>query len=174
MHLQAAYARRQVDHPRQLQIFKRMHQRVHAKACGQVNFGRPEFQQHIAVAGQTGHEARIAEALVEHHPADSRNRRGTGAERGACGNPVHRREAQPVSGLELPQLPQIGLDDCHRADEAPEAGAIGAQNHRHVAGEIDRADGIRVVVNVGRMKARLAAIGAHPLRLGTDQAHAGA
>ena len=66
------------------------------------------------------------------------------------------------------------VDDGHRADESAEARAVGPENHRHVAGEIDAADGVGVVVNVGRMQSRLAAVGARPLRLRTDQAHAGA
>ena len=77
-------------------------------------------------------------------------------------------------GLQLADLPQLGLDDGRRANEAAEAGAVGAENHRHVAGEIDGADGVGVVVNVGRMQSGFAAVFARPPRLGADQADAGA
>ena len=69
---------------------------------------------------------------------------------------------------------RFGRDHRGRADEAAEARAVGAEDDRHVAGEIDRADGVGVVVDVGGMQARLAAVGAGPARLRADQAHAGA
>jgi len=71
-------------------------------------------------------------------------------------------------------LPQIRLNHRGRADEAAQAGAVRAEDDRHVAGEIDRADGIGVVVDVGRMQARFAAVAPRPFRLRADQAHAGA
>ncbi len=83
-------------------------------------------------------------------------------------------EVHGVAGLELAELPQLRLHDGRRADKAAEAGAIGAEQDGHVAGEVDGADGVGVVVNVGGMQARLAAIGPRPLGLGSDQPHAGA
>ena len=77
-------------------------------------------------------------------------------------------------GLSWPIFHSSACDDGRGADEAAEAGAIGAEDDRHVAGEIDRADGVGVVVNVGRMQAGLAAVLARPLRLRADEAHAGA
>ena len=61
-----------------------------------------------------------------------------------------------------------------RADEAAQAGAVRTEDHRHVAGEVYRADGVGVVVDVGRMQPGFAAVGAGPVRLGSDQADAGA
>ena len=55
----------------------------------------------------------------------------------------------------------------------PKDRTVGAEDHRHVAGEVDRADGIGVVVDVARMQPRLAAILARPARLGPDQTDAG-
>ena len=83
-------------------------------------------------------------------------------------------EAHAVAGLELAGFPQLRLHDGGRAHKAAEAGAVRAEDHRHVTGEINGADGIGVVVNVGRMQACLAAVAARPLRRGADQAHAGA
>ncbi len=83
-------------------------------------------------------------------------------------------KADGVAGLELAHLPQLVARDDRRADEAAEAGAVGAEDDRHVAGEVDGADGIGVVVEVGRMQAGLAAIGARPFRRRADEADAGA
>ena len=81
-------------------------------------------------------------------------------------------ELHVVAGLELPQLPEVGFDDGHRADETAQARAIRAKDDRHVASEIHGADGVRVVVDVRGVQARFATVGADPFRLGTNQADA--
>src|SRR5580693_6465813 len=83
-------------------------------------------------------------------------------------------EAHFVARLELADFPQLALHDGRRTDEAAEARAVGAEDDRHVAGEIDRADGVGVVVDVRRMQAGLAAVLARPTWLRADQAHPGA
>ena len=60
-------------------------------------------------------------------------------------------EAHAVAGLELPHFPQLSLHDGCRTNEAAETRAIRTQDHRHVAGEIDSADGVGVIVNIRRM-----------------------
>ena len=87
---------------------------------------------------------------------------------------VIQRKRTVSPGLSWPIFHSSACDDGRRADEAAEARAVRPEDHRHVAGEIDRADGVGVVVDVGRMQPGLAAIAARPLRLGADQAHAGA
>ena len=63
----------------------------------------------------------------------------------------------------------------HRwTDEAAKAWAIGPENDRHVASEIDGAHCVSVVMQVGRMKPRLAAIGAGPFGRRANEAHTGA
>ena len=81
-------------------------------------------------------------------------------------------KAQLVAGLDLADLPQLGLGDGHRADETAEAGAILGQDHREVAGEVDRADGVFAVMHIGRVQAGFAAVGARPARFRAAQAHA--
>ncbi len=71
-------------------------------------------------------------------------------------------EANQVAGLELADLPELGVDDGGGADEAAEARAIGAEDDGHVAGEIHRADGVSVVVDVGGVQAGLAAVACAP------------
>jgi hypothetical protein len=83
-------------------------------------------------------------------------------------------EAQGIAGAQLPELPQISLDHGRRADEATQAGAVRPEDHRHVAGEVDRADRVGVVMDVGRVQPGLAAVGRAPIRVWADQTHAGA
>ena len=83
-------------------------------------------------------------------------------------------EAHQVAGAKLADLPQLVVADGGGADEAAEARTVGAENDGHVAGEIHRADRVRVVVDVGRMQSRLAAVLARPCGLRPDQPHAGA
>ncbi|OSN17059.1 hypothetical protein BV360_02746 [Pseudomonas syringae pv. actinidiae] len=87
---------------------------------------------------------------------------------------AHRVKPHPVASFQLPQLPQVRFDDGYRAHEAAQARAVRAEDDRHVTGKIHRANGIRVVVDVGRMQTRLTTVRADPFRLGADQAHAGA
>jgi hypothetical protein len=85
-----------------------------------------------------------------------------------------RAEADFVAGFELADFPEVGADDRGGADEAAAARAVGAEDDRHVAGEIDRADGVGVVVDVGRVEAGFAAVAARPLRFRADETDAGA
>ena len=116
-------------------------------------------------------------AVARDAPPPSRRRAGRPrsrrASRSACSK-VEQNEAHRVARGELADLPQLGLHDRRGTDEAAEARAVGAEDDRHVAGEVDGADRVGVVVDVRRMQAGLAAVGARPLRLRADQAHAGA
>ena len=83
-------------------------------------------------------------------------------------------ELDGVAGLELAELPELGLDDGGGADEAAKRRAIRAEQDGHVAGEVDGADGVGVVVDVRGVQAGLAAVGAGPLGLGAGEANASA
>ncbi len=83
----------------------------------------------------------------------------------------YRPEPDGIAGLQLSDFPQLALHDGGGADKTAQARPVGPEDDRHVAGEIDRADGVRVVVDVGRMQPGFAAVGAGPLRLRADQAH---
>ena len=67
-------------------------------------------------------------------------------------------------GLSWPIFHSSACDDDDGADEAAEARAVGAEDDRHVAGEVDGADGVGVVVDVRRMQAGLAAVACAPTR----------
>ncbi len=96
-------------------------------------------------------------------------------DRFTCGCLLRREadEADLVAGAELAELPQFGGNDGGGADEAAERGTIGTEDHGHVAGEVDGADGVGVVVDVAWMETGFAAVAASPLRFGTDEADAG-
>ena len=79
-----------------------------------------------------------------------------------------------VARRQLAELPAVVGDDRDRAREAAEARAVGPEQDRHVAGEVDRADGVRRVVHVRRVEPGFAAVGAGPLHRRPDQPHAGA
>src|SRR5215467_9435361 len=59
-----------------------------------------------------------------------------------------------------------------RAYETTKTWTIGSQHHRHVAGEVHCADGIRIVVEVRRMKTCLTAVLPCPFWPRTDESHA--
>ena len=79
-----------------------------------------------------------------------------------------------VARPQLTDLPQLGARRSSPGTRSRRGSVRPARDDRHVAGEIDRADRIGVVVNVRRMQARFTAVAARPLRLRADQAHAGA
>ena len=61
-------------------------------------------------------------------------------------------------GQSWPNRHRSAATTVARADEAPEAGAVRTQDHRHVPGEVHRADGIGVVVDIGGVQPRLAPV----------------
>src|SRR5882757_6011571 len=86
---------------------------------------------------------------------------------------MHRHEADLVTGFELTGLPEF-VPRHHRGTNKPaETRTIGAENDRHVPGEIDRSDRVGVVVNIRRVQPGLAAVGPRPCRLWPDQADTG-
>ncbi len=75
-----------------------------------------------------------------------------------------RHELHRVIRMKLTDLPELCIDDGCGTHEPAEARTIGAEDDGHVTGEVDRADGVRVVVNVRRVQARLTTIATRPLR----------
>ena len=65
-------------------------------------------------------------------------------------------QSSPAAAAELPAL---GADHRHRAHEAPETGAVRTQHDGHVTGEVDRADGVDRVVDIGGVQPGLTPIG---------------
>ena len=97
--------------------------------------------------------------------AASRSRAPARAQRAARLRRATRHEAHAVAGLAAGRSSRARrCDDRRRADEAAEARAVGAEDDRHVAGEVDGADGVGVVVDVGRVQAGLAAVACAPTR----------
>ena len=53
-------------------------------------------------------------------------------------------KAQRIAGFQLPQLPQVGADHGGGADESSQRRTVGAEDHRHVPGEVDGAESVGV------------------------------
>ena len=114
-----------------------LHEGVRPEARDEVQFGRAHFEQQMGVARQAGHQALVAGARVEH----DRRGRGRGlpvllvgvsvalswsrasARRRAVGRSTAMNCA--VARLELAELPQVRLDDRHRAHKPPRLGPSG-------------------------------------------------
>ncbi len=84
----------------------------------------------------------------------------------------HALEAHSITRPQLSHLPQLRTHDRRGTDESAKARPVRTENHRHVSREVDRADCVRVVVDVRRMQSSLAAIGSCPSRLRTNEPHA--
>ncbi len=192
MQLQRADAGDDVDDAGQRHALQFDHQRMDADAQFEIEDDRAVFDKDVAVALLAIDGARSAagggQVGEDGGEAGDTLRRGgdfgggcvacqpVGLHRGSDGSRIGGDdiEGDTVARRELPDLPQIGGDDDERADEAAQRRAIGAEDDRHVAGEIDGADGIGVVVDVRRVQPGLAAVGPRPMRLRADQADAGA
>src|SRR6202011_3357561 len=81
-------------------------------------------------------------------------------------------EADPIVRPQLAQLPQFRLHQRRRAHETAQRGSVRTEYHRHVAREIDRADGVRIVMDVRWVQPSFAAVAAGPSRLGSDEPNA--
>ena len=110
-------------------------------------------------------------AVVVRGPGLRRGRLGT-ASQGVGLGLVDRHEPHGVARTQLAQLPQLTERDGGRAREPAQRRAVGAEQDRQVARVVDRADGVRGVVDVRRVQARLAAVGPGPGGLGADEPHA--
>src|SRR5258706_12792491 len=89
-------------------------------------------------------------------------------DRGACNRIAiahNGLEAHFIARLKLSELPHFIAPQDGGTDKSTETRPVGSKDDRHVSGEIDRADGVGVVVNIRRMKARLSSIVALPFGL---------
>ena len=134
---------------------QRVAQSLHAQAQLEIQFLLAEFDENVLIAG-------AADDDIAALPSGSRGSASARTKRtlspGEAGPFSRDRAWSTTAGQTKP----------------PSEGPSGPEQDRHVAGEIDGADGIGVVVDVGGMQPGLAAIGARPGGLGADQADAGA
>src|SRR5438105_8277061 len=80
-------------------------------------------------------------------------------------------ESHRIVRPQLPQLPEFGMRYNNRTYKPTQAGPIRSEQNRHVTGEIQCADRICIVVNVGWVQSCLAAVFARPLWPWTNQPH---
>ena len=76
----------------------------------------------------------------------------------------HRMKSHTIPRLKLTDLPQLCSNDTGRTNKPTQARPVRAQYHRHIAGEINCADGVGIIVNIGWVKAGLTPIGPSPVR----------
>ena len=142
MDLQRADAGGQFNQARRRGGAQGFRQQVHAHAQTYVERHRAIFDQEIVVAcAAINGVATLSD--------DGRTRRAP--RRWTCnriGGARDGRKAQTVAGLQLTELPKILVRRHGRADEAAQTRSVRPQQDRHVAGEIDRADGVGVVVDI--------------------------
>ena len=191
--LQAANARRQLQNTADRGAFEVLHERMHTHAQGQVEHVVAVLDKDVLVARLAINDTRyVALGIVFGEHGGRRAGRvviGDGGlyhwnntqilDGGILGffqclgfSEADRREANAVAGFELADFPQFGFGNGHRAHKPAEAGAILGQDNREIAGEIDGANGVFIIVHVGGMQAGFAAVGACPARLRADQTDA--
>ena len=185
--LQRAHARRQFGHARS----GRTLDRCSCNACTRARRARsstmgpystrtppsphaPQRDVGAVAGGESGQHTVVAVAAVRQHQRERRPAIDVERAQRRCPVGAHRDEPHRVARRHLTQLPAIAADHGDRADEAAEAGSVGAEQDRGVAGEVQCADAVGVVVDVRRMQAGLTAVGAGPLRLRPVEAHSGA
>ncbi len=174
MDLQRTDARGEVDDARVGELGQGGVQGVDPGAQVQIQYQVAVFDQHVVVAGTPVGDVRVAvpagqDAVV----AVTRGDRPGQIHRAGGRLGPDRHERDRVARAQLAELPAIGADHGDRADEPAQAGSVRPEQDRGVAGEVERAHRIGVVVDVGRVQPGLAAVLAGPGRLGPDQTHAG-
>ena len=137
MHLQRADARRQFQHAGDALRAQRLEQRLHLEAQLQIQHRRPEFHQQVVFAGAA--DADVCGVASRDWPGRLRasDRRRIASARCAHGPLDCARECARDRRASWPTFHRSAQADGHRADEAAEAGPVGPEDHRHVAGEID-------------------------------------
>ena len=123
-----------------------------AEAQTQIQFRRTNLDQQIFIAGTAqdpvivGREDRLGRGIAAH-------------------------EAHRIARPQLTELPAFVGYHYRRADETAAAGTVGSEQDWHVTGEIDGADRVGVVMDVGWMQSGFATIATGEARLGPDQPH---
>ncbi len=192
--LQGAHAGGEFQQAVGLHVGDGFHQGVDAQAAAEVHHVGAVFQQDVLVAGLSVSNFRAAVGFFQmgkdgggkavnrgqvrlhqiHHRRCHQALDGQFLALGEFhgGVVINGHEPDGVAGFYLADFPQFRLGNGHRAHKAAQAGAVFGQNHGHVTGEVDGADGVFAVVDIGRVQARFAAVGPGKLGLGAVQADA--
>ena len=128
----------------------------------------------VVGAGEPRQDAVVGVSRGGDHQGERGTPVGVDAAQRRCAIGSHRDEADAVTGRHLAELPAVAAYDGDRADEAAQAGPVRPEQDRGVAGEVQSADTVGIVVNVRRVQPGLTAVGPGPLWLGAFQAYAGA
>ena len=186
MHLQRPDAGSEVDDAINLLLLEPFINHMHLEAQIQIKMGRAELDEEIAVASAADHNRLItlAEGIDDGRLKIDEGglRFGQGGEfamdeiiqgHGLIGSPgfFNGNEGHLVAGPQLPEFPQFGIHHHAWADEATEAGPVRTKDHRHVTGEVHRADRVGVVMDVRWVQSRFTTICTSPFRLRPDEPH---
>ena len=123
------------------------------RGASEVEFHLTKFDENILIARRAANDCVLS----------CFNDRGGG---------IGAHEPHFVAGLELAELPEIVARHHCRTDETAERRPVRAEQIG-MSPVKSRADGIGIIVDIGGMQSRLAAIQARPFRFGANQAHAG-
>ena len=182
-------SRRDVDQDIAKVFLDGKHPGVRLETKPQVNFRRAKFNKDVVIAIGT-HDDMFHLGIGIEFRDDRRGHRGCDK----CGHRLRyifgsgkhffadkpdflgffgrkRNEPDLVSATELAHLPELRRNDRHGAGETTETRAVNTQNNRHISRKIHGTHRVGIVVQVRRMQARLATIGASPLGLRTNQAN---
>ncbi len=171
--LQRADAGGEVDEAGELGLRHRLGHQVGAQAQADIELHVAELDQEVVVPlPAIDHLDRAVVMLGDDGGAGLLRRADHGGAGDGILRPLQGHKAHLVAGLELAHLPLLVAGDHRRADEAAERRAIRAEDDGHVAGKVDGADGIGVVVEIGGVEPRLAAIGARPAGRRPHEPHA--
>ena len=141
----------------------------------QIEFRGPKLHEEEAIASGADYQG-SSRIPKQHHflcafPPAAGDWRGLGRPRGVEKAPGllqgDRLKTELIPGAELPQLPAVGLGHRRGANKAPQTGPIGAKDNGHIAGEVDGAEGVSVIVDVRGVKPCVAAVFPHPLGFGS-------
>ena len=150
-------------------------QRVHPHPQGEVELLGAVLDEHVVVAVAPVGDRRAvrrprlaAGQITPSSPSPPPGQRpgGSAAPRRAAAASASRTGHEPhgVARPQLAELPELAARDDGRADEAAEARPVGPEDDRGVAGEVERTDRVRGVVDVGRVQPGLAAVRPRPRR----------
>src|SRR5580693_4374949 len=77
-----------------------------------------------------------------------------------------------ISCFELSKFPEFRVHHDRRTNESAQTGTVRSKQDRHIAGKIDGADSVGIVVDIGWMQTSFTAVRPSPIRLRPDQSDA--
>src|ERR1700732_4196169 len=193
MDLQRSNSRGQIDDPGKMMAVQPLHQGVDSEAKVQIQNERTVLYQDVRVARPSvdnlwpvcpglefGEDRFVTRACAKRrnncwYSGEGRQRFNFDFPRDLQVfrlNDCQPAETYGISGLQLSKFPEFRVHYHRRTNESAEARAIRSKHDGHIAGEIDRAHRVGIVMDIRWMQASFAAVGSSPIRLRPDQSDA--